>query len=353
MSTADLEYSADAEITTFFTKTSATRAQCDSRAAELAGDDTVVPVKVQGVCSYSVYAGRDQEYVVQFRLRSLELRMETAVLAREVYGELAPTVSFEGQMGADGDGDGKEGLCVYLMSRVRGVTHLDFILAYDGPDNSQEWFGWRRNLMVGVARFFALSWNAPQQVSPEDREKLRGTYVRELRLLYSSLPDRFRPIIQNCIDSIDTILSLPMVLLHRDFGTCNIIVDETSCHLVGVVDWAEAEICPFGLNLHSLEALTGKLRLRDGWSRYEDYATLQDVFWSTFAQQVGGVDEDTVQTIKLARITGLLLSAGFTSRLANEPALVPICDDEIGRYKMLSLDGFLINLETRFKIDLL
>lgn len=144
-----------------------------------------------------------------------------------------------------------------------------------------------------------------------------------------------------------------MVLLHRDFGTCNIIVDETSCHLVGVVDWAEAEICPFGLNLHSLEALTGKLRLRDGWSRYEDYATLQDVFWSTFAQQVGGVDEDTVQTIKLARITGLLLSAGFTSRLANEPALVPICDDEIGRYKMLSLDGFLINLETRFKIDLL
>ncbi|KAI0851718.1 hypothetical protein F5Y00DRAFT_229078 [Daldinia vernicosa] len=160
------------------------------------------------------------------------------------------------------------------MSRIRGVTHLDFTLAYDGPDNSQEWFGWRRNLMAGVARFFARSWNAPRQVSPEYREKLRRTYVRELRLLYSALPDRFRPIIQNCVDSIDAVLSLPMVLLHRDLGTCNIIVDETSCHLVGVVDWAEAEICPFGLNLHSLEALTGKLHLRDGWRQYEDYATL-------------------------------------------------------------------------------
>lgn len=47
---------------------------------------------------------------------------------------------------------------------------------------------------------------------------------------------------------MDAILFLSMLLLHRDFGACNIMVDETSCHWVGVIEWAEAEGCPFGLN---------------------------------------------------------------------------------------------------------
>ncbi|KAL2838261.1 hypothetical protein BJY01DRAFT_220169 [Aspergillus pseudoustus] len=38
-----------------------------------------------------------------------------------------------------------------------------------------------------------------------------------------------------------------MVLLHRDFGVCNIMVDETTCNLVGVIDWAEAEDRPLWL----------------------------------------------------------------------------------------------------------
>lgn len=31
-----------------------------------------------------------------------------------------------------------------------------------------------------------------------------------------------------------------MVLLHRDFDTSNILVDEKSCHVTGVIDGAEA-----------------------------------------------------------------------------------------------------------------
>ncbi len=87
------EYSIDAEIASFFSKTSATRSACDARAKELAGGN-VVPVKVQGACSYSVYAGVDLEYVVQFRLKSLDLRAETTTLARNVYGSLVPEVAF-------------------------------------------------------------------------------------------------------------------------------------------------------------------------------------------------------------------------------------------------------------------
>jgi len=55
-----------------------------------------------------------------------------------------------------------------------------------------------------------------------------------------------------------------------------------------------------------------------------------------------------MKTIKTARIMGLLLSRGFTKRLANMPQATPIQDDETGRYNLLFLDGFLVNPDTRF-----
>lgn len=288
------------------------------------------------------------------------------MLAKQLYETLAPEVSFVGQLGDD-DIAGKEPLYIYLANRIRGVTQLDFNLTHDCPDNSQDTFVWRKTLIGDVARyniiisnsllknytksysFFALAWKSPQLVDLSCRDRLSQTYTSELQLLLTALPVRFHVIIQNCIDSVDAILSLPMVLLHQDFGVCNIMVDETTCHLVGDIDWTEAEIGPLGLNLSSLESLTGKLHLRNGWSRYEYYDILLDTFCDTFKYEVGNVAEDDLRTIRLASVTGLLLIHGFTSRLANCPEHAPIGDDDQGRYNMLSLDGFLINPETRFE----
>lgn len=196
--------------------------------------------------------------------------------------------------------------------------------------------------------FFALSWKAPQEVDLEYRENLRRSYTNELQLLLRHLPSRFHQPAQKCLDSMEAIMSLPMVLLHRDFSACNIMVDETTCHLTGVVDWAEAEIGPFGQEISSLQAFTGTLHLKTGWSRYEDYGALHDTFWSTFRDEVGDLSAETTETIKSACIMGLLLSHGFTSRLANMSQVTPIGDDETGRYNMLSLDGFLVDPTTRF-----
>ncbi|GAD95431.1 conserved hypothetical protein [Paecilomyces variotii No. 5] len=138
-----------------------------------------------------------------------------------------------------------------------------------------------------------------------------------------------------------------MVLLHKDFGVCNIMVSDT-CNLVGVIDWAEAEIAPFGLNLHSHQRLISKVRLKDGWIRYDDYVMSEEIFWNTFSKEAGGLDNETIKIIKAARITGWLLSRGFTSRLANMLEPVPIRDDESGAYNMRDLDGLLINPATRF-----
>lgn len=154
----------------------------------------------------------------------------------------------------------------------------------------------------------------PQPADQAYYAKVRGKFEREL--LLTALPDRLQPFIRKYIDSIDAIFSLPLVLLHKDFNAYNIIIDETTYHLVGVVDWAKAEIGPFGVNLHSLQSLTGKLDLQNGWVRYSDHNNLQHVFWTTFRDEVGGLTDECVNAIRLTRITGLLLSRGLDSRLA-------------------------------------
>lgn len=92
-----------------------------------------------------------------------------------------------------------------------------------------------------------------------------------------------------------------------------------------------------------------KFHLKHGWIRYDDYDELVSTFWKTLSDEVGGLDEDKTKAIRAARVLGLLRSWAFTSRLANEPAPVPIKDDETGRYRMRIIDGLLINPTTRFE----
>ncbi|KAI0539160.1 hypothetical protein GGR58DRAFT_500422 [Xylaria digitata] len=330
MASKDQEYDVNDEIAAFFLKTSVRREACDVLAKELVSSDRVIPVAVQGACSYTVYAGPNLDHVVQFRLKSLELKKETAALARQIFA-------------------GKESLLVYVMTRMRGMSHLDFILAHGFPENSGENMAWRKNLIQDVARFFTLAWKAPQEVDQAYRDRVAETFEKDLQILLGTLPERFHPIIRHTLTSLPIILSLPMTLIHEDFGGCNIMVEEKSCHLVGVVDWAEVEIAPFGTNLYSLQNLMSKLHLKNGQIRYSDYDDLNRSFWETFSDEVGGLDKNTIKAIKAVRVLGLLRSRGFTSRLGNMPEPVPITDDENGRYNMMILDGLLLNPSTRFE----
>jgi len=143
---------------------------------------------------------------------------------------------------------------------------------------------------------------------------------------------------------------LPFVLSHVDFSSCNIMVHPVSGRLTGVIDWAEAVICPFGQNLYTLEDFSGTLHREVGWRQYKDHDTLQQRFWETFQKEVGGLSAEVMEAIRSARILGCLLTHGFTRRLANEPFVVPTReDDEIGRYNLHFLDAYLVDVKTRFK----
>jgi hypothetical protein len=201
-----------------------------------------------------------------------------------------------------------------------------------------------------VYSFFALSWKSPQFLEQAQLDRLRQEYERDLHLLLDALPSRFQDIVQRCLQDLPSIMALPMVLAHKDFGDFNILVDPDTCHLLGVIDWAEAEVEPFGINLHAVEKLMTKFHLRNGASRYPDYDTLYDTFWQTFTAEIGpGLGDTTADVIRSAMLLGFLLEHGFTSRFANMPEPVPISDDgKEGAYKMLVLDSFLSRAGTRF-----
>ncbi|VUC30319.1 unnamed protein product [Clonostachys rosea] len=303
-------YSAETTINNFFAKASTTRAECEAQAVKLTGGKAVL-VAIQGDCNYSVYSGPELEYVVQFRLKPLEVKMTTATLASQIYGKFAPIIDPERQIGDEIAG--KEPLCIYVMSRVKGISYLDLMLASENLENSPAAFAARKTLMTGVAKLFPSEyWYDLQRI-----------YYSELVFLSTALPERFRPAIQSCIGAMKSIMSLPMVFLNRDSGTSTIMINEDTCQFHALVGWAE-DIRLFGVNLHSLQQLTGRLHFRDGWSRYDNYDDLHETFWSVYLNEVGGLPEATLQTIELARILGLLLSRGFTSRLKSSHEPVPI-----------------------------
>jgi hypothetical protein len=88
-------YRVEQEVINFSKKATTTRSACDAFAKELIGCNMAL-VDVQEVCSYTVYAGSDQEFVVQFRLRSLALNLETIALAQKIHGDLVPPGLFQG-----------------------------------------------------------------------------------------------------------------------------------------------------------------------------------------------------------------------------------------------------------------
>lgn len=102
-----------------------------------------------------------------------------------------------------------------------------------------------------------------------------------------------------------------------------------------------------------------KFHLRNGAVRYPRYEVLYERFWDGLGMGIGrgefigggggGDATNVIETIQSAMLLGLLLSNGFTSRLANEAAPVPISEDSReGAYKMLKLDSFLVREETKF-----
>ena len=79
-----------------------------------------------------------------------------------------------------------------------------------------------------------------------------STIAAGLQRLTQELPHRFRSRARSASKQIGKVDALPWVLTHGDVVPSNIMVEPTTCRLTGFVDWAEAEVLPFGLCLYGL-----------------------------------------------------------------------------------------------------
>jgi len=84
----------------------------------------------------------------------------------------------------------------------------------------------------------------------------------------------------------------PQVLTHGDLSLTNVLVDENTHEITGIVDWSLASIFPFGLELDTLYLTTGYMDL-GGWHDYSCRERLHQSFWNEFWSVSGiGDDED-------------------------------------------------------------
>ncbi|KAJ5745824.1 hypothetical protein N7520_011006 [Penicillium odoratum] len=150
-------------------------------------------------------------------------------------------------------------------------------------------------------RLFASSWKARQNISPENTLTVYTDYEEKFELLSRVLSSRHEENL-NMVRGGLKLLFLPiypMVLLHGDLAETNILVDHNTSHLTGVIDWAEAKICPFGLSLWGLENILATMN-STGWNYHPHQEALRLKFWQTF-DEAGGI----------AKIAGLFHQYGF------------------------------------------
>ncbi|KAL8354431.1 hypothetical protein RB601_004025 [Gaeumannomyces tritici] len=264
-------YSLESHIEEFFkASTTTTREECDVKTASFASGAPVVPVPMQGAWSYTVTAGPDQARIVQFRPSNATLNMSRLELARQAHPRCVPKCTYHGQTGR------QLPLDIYVMDKAAGECYLySRNISPEGTEDKARFDARQHRTVRDLARFFADSWSAPQKVR----------------------------------DSFTRLFSLPWVITHVDLNETNILVDDTGA-ITAIIDWADAEMLPFGMSLWGLENILGYMD-GTGWHYHGNAQELRDEFWRVFKASVGGVGEEAMAAIRIARMVGLFMRYCF------------------------------------------
>lgn len=161
-------------------------------------------------------------------------------------------------------------------------------------------------------RFFAASWKHSQTKPLNVVEAIYHDYQQKFDLLSRALPFRFTGNLRKVRAELPLLFTstYPLVLSHDDLCEMNIFVDPNTGHITGIIDWAEARILPFGISLWGFENILGYMDSQ-GWHYYNNHHKLENLFWQTFEEIVGGISEADRQAIRVARMAGFFLRYGF------------------------------------------
>jgi hypothetical protein len=113
------------------------------------------------------------------------------------------------------------------------------------------------------------------------------------------------------------------VLNHGDLIPSNILVEEDTWNITGLVDWAEAEYLPFGTCLYGLENLLGYSSDAGGYVYYENEGYLRRVFWECLFDAVPELksregDVRAIRDVGVLLWYGIAWDDGAIDRVVNE-----------------------------------
>lgn len=150
--------------------------------------------------------------------------------------------------------------------------------------------------------------------------KVGRVIIPKLRKLAAELPDEaLRARARDALSRLLAIEHYPVVLNHGDLIPSNILVDEESWAITGLVDWAEAEMLPFGTCLYGLEYLLGGFEptssvdgigTKPAWRYCQGSDTLRDVFQKALTKERPTIEEN-IEAMQCMRDVGVLLWYGY------------------------------------------
>ncbi|KID85788.1 Protein kinase-like domain protein [Metarhizium guizhouense ARSEF 977] len=198
-------------------------------------------------------------------------------LAQAIHGYFVPEISHAGIVdGADAP------LTIYTMPYLRGISCLDALPCQVEMDEVAEV---RHTCFIRhLARYFARCLSKPQRTTTEAQTETLDGIQRRLALVRSSPSSIIgTPAWWELERSLPTLFGrdYPQVLTHGDLSRTNILVDEDTHEITGIVDWSLASILPFGMDLDCLFLTTGYMD-RDGWHNYACRSLLNEAFWTEF-----------------------------------------------------------------------
>ncbi|KAJ5738749.1 hypothetical protein N7493_001904 [Penicillium malachiteum] len=282
--------------------------ECDEYAHKISGG-LVQAVGVPGSLSYTVLCtdcpSEPRDLIVSLREIGSTLDTGTTQLAKSIHGDLVPHASFHGEML-----NSNPSLLVYTMPYLRGITCLEAF----GSDLDMKLEEEAKHLcfVKDLARYFARCWSSPQPVDFQIQNGVQGEIQRRLMKVKSA---HFESVLPHAtILELERILPVlfqqtyPQVLTHNDLSQTNILVNEKTFEITGLVDWSLAKVLPFGMELETLILATGYMGNKE-WHTYTCRQRLIDAFWAEFWTQCQIVDPIRQQEVRSIAMQGAKIAS--------------------------------------------
>ncbi|KAH7044640.1 hypothetical protein B0J12DRAFT_577806, partial [Macrophomina phaseolina] len=275
--------------------------------------------------------------LLQFRPPRHALNPRTAHLARTVYGAMAPRVVLTGSVMLWPRADAVAAeliLDLCAMTLVPGTPYGTVQVRRRVLTEMEA--AWHGEVVRGFAEFVGRGWRGVG--GEEDKEasfllELHAATPGKLWRLSRELPstglrERAARVLRRYGELGMGELPgqwragrrpLPFTLNHGDVVPGNLLVDERTGRLNGLVDWAEAEVGIWGLGLYGLEFLLGygkSVGARGADYTFTYYAQapeLRKSFWEEVKRGIGSEFErpEAQEAVAVIRDVGVLLWFGY------------------------------------------